>query len=299
MKLAYAVIIPVYNNESSIALAVESALASAAVRDVIVVDDGSSDGTAAVVRAMPSSRVTLLSQANSGPASARNAGAFATDADRLIFLDADDVLTKTATEVFDALRDSQLVRAAAIQVFPSGSEELRLPELDERPFPRGLSLAGSFAMSTELFRRLGGYDAQLGFAENTELLLRAGLALDGWGNVAFATQPTVRVRFEPGRNSTHYLHRRLASIERVTQKHQGVLAADPEMNRNYHGIAANLHRSVGDRRAAVASAARAAAVLPVEGRSVLRLVRMGVEALAPRRGAVGPTSEEPYDGADD
>lgn len=295
---SYDVIIPVFNGESCVARAVESALACAGVHQVLVVDDGSSDGSAATVRAMRSSRVIMLSQPNAGPASARNTGAAAAAADRLIFLDADDVLLQEATEVFDASPDRELVRAAAIRVLPDGSEELRVPDLDQRPFPRGLSLAGSFAMSTELFRQLDGYDAHLGFAENTELLLRAGMALGGWSNVAFDTRPTVRVQFVPGRNSTHYRQRRLQAIERVTNKHRAALAADPETRRAYYGIAANLHRSNGDRRAAVASAAGAAAVWPVEGRSVLRLLRVGAEAVGPRRTPHGPLGKPPYDDSD-
>ncbi len=86
-----AVIIPAYNAASSIAETLESVLAqSVQPSEIIVVDDGSRDGTAAAVAAF-GSRVTLLAQDNAGQSRARNAGARASRAEWLAFLDADDL----------------------------------------------------------------------------------------------------------------------------------------------------------------------------------------------------------------
>lgn len=65
------VIIPVFNGEDRVADAIDSALAQGPiVREIIVVDDGSTDSTSATVERYP--EVVLRRQANAGPAAARN-----------------------------------------------------------------------------------------------------------------------------------------------------------------------------------------------------------------------------------
>jgi tetratricopeptide (TPR) repeat protein len=84
-----AVIIPTYNRSHLVARAVESVLAQTRPADeIIVVDDGSSDSTAAIVSGYPS--VRLIQQSNSGLASARNAGILATQCEWVALLDDDD-----------------------------------------------------------------------------------------------------------------------------------------------------------------------------------------------------------------
>jgi glycosyltransferase involved in cell wall biosynthesis len=86
-------VIPAFNREATIGRAIESALAQTRPPfEVIVVDDGSRDGTRAVVEAF-GSRVRCLSQPNAGGAAARNAGARAATAEWVAFLDSDDYWT--------------------------------------------------------------------------------------------------------------------------------------------------------------------------------------------------------------
>lgn len=86
------VIIPAYNAEASIAEAVESALLQTyAPLEVIVVDDGSTDGTARLVENRFGSSVVLHRQRNGGASTARNAGMRLAKGDILAFLDADDL----------------------------------------------------------------------------------------------------------------------------------------------------------------------------------------------------------------
>ena len=84
------IIIPAYNGEQFITHAVDSALAQDFTdREVIVVDDGSTDATAAILSGYEN-KIFVLHQENGGPSAARNAGAARAQGDYLAFLDADD-----------------------------------------------------------------------------------------------------------------------------------------------------------------------------------------------------------------
>lgn len=86
----FSVIIPAYNAAATLARALDSVLAQNwPAHEIIVVDDGSRDATAAVV-ATYGDKVRYLYQQNAGVSAARNAGAQAATGDWLAFLDADD-----------------------------------------------------------------------------------------------------------------------------------------------------------------------------------------------------------------
>jgi len=84
------VIIPVYNGEKVVGKAIESAFKQT-YQDIVitVVDDGSTDNTLQVLAGF-TGKIHIISQANSGPSAARNAGIRATKSEYIAFLDADD-----------------------------------------------------------------------------------------------------------------------------------------------------------------------------------------------------------------
>jgi glycosyltransferase involved in cell wall biosynthesis len=83
------IIIPAFNCEDTIAGTLDALRAQTyhGAMEVIVVDDGSSDGTNEIVRSF--SQVRCLRQDNAGPASARNSGARISSGDILMFTDSD------------------------------------------------------------------------------------------------------------------------------------------------------------------------------------------------------------------
>ncbi|WP_420450783.1 glycosyltransferase family 2 protein [Ilumatobacter sp.] len=86
------VVIPCYNYERYIGDAIASVMASCSPADeVIVVDDGSTDGSAAVVERFGDA-VTLVRKSNGGMASALNRGVAQATSDVVAFLDADDLM---------------------------------------------------------------------------------------------------------------------------------------------------------------------------------------------------------------
>jgi glycosyltransferase involved in cell wall biosynthesis len=102
------VVIPCFNTERYIAATLRAVLAqTGASLEVIVVDDGSTDGSAALVeRDFP--QVRLIRRANAGVAAARNTGIEAASGDWVAFCDADDIwLPGKLAAQFDAINATQ------------------------------------------------------------------------------------------------------------------------------------------------------------------------------------------------
>lgn len=103
---AVSVVIPLYNKSPYIARALNSVLAQTFQDfEVIVVDDGSTDDGAAVVRGFDDPRIRLIQQENRGVSAARNRGIEAARAELVAFLDADDEWLPGHLEVLLRLRD--------------------------------------------------------------------------------------------------------------------------------------------------------------------------------------------------
>jgi cellulose synthase/poly-beta-1,6-N-acetylglucosamine synthase-like glycosyltransferase/peptidoglycan/xylan/chitin deacetylase (PgdA/CDA1 family) len=85
------VVVPAYNERAGIEAAVRSLLASDHPVEVVVVDDGSTDGTADLVESLGLPRVRVLRQANAGKPAALNTGIAAASYDLLVMVDGDTV----------------------------------------------------------------------------------------------------------------------------------------------------------------------------------------------------------------
>ncbi|MGD1158431.1 MAG: glycosyltransferase family 2 protein [Terriglobia bacterium] len=102
--LLFSIVIACYNQEGFVREAVESALFQEhPSKEIIVVDDGSRDGTADVLNTFGESIILARLPINRGAAAARNRGASLASGEYLVFLDGDDVLMSRALEVYGRL----------------------------------------------------------------------------------------------------------------------------------------------------------------------------------------------------
>ena len=98
------VVIPLYNKEAIIKKSIESVLTQDYDDfEVVVVNDGSTDRSAEIVKSISDSRITLIEQKNGGPGNARNTGVKNANGEWILFLDADDELLPGALKHFAGL----------------------------------------------------------------------------------------------------------------------------------------------------------------------------------------------------
>ena len=130
------VIIPLYNKAASIAQALDSVLAQECQDfEVVVVDDGSTDGGAAVVENYGDPRIRLVRQENAGVSAARNRGIEEAKGEYVAFLDADDVwLPGFLSEIGVLQKEFPQCRAQATAYINNRGNERSSIILNKLPF---------------------------------------------------------------------------------------------------------------------------------------------------------------------
>ena len=195
------VIIPVLNGERFVAEAVGSILAQGhPALEIIIIDDGSTDGTEAAVRALPC-EVHYFKQENLGPAAARNRGIRDASGDYVAFLDVDDLWPAhtLSTLLGELLRDPSLDLchgySQVMDLDPAtGTYEYR--GNPKEAFPHSISLA---VYRKRVFDRVGLFDKTLLYGEDTDWYNRAN---ELKVNMKRVDAVTLHVR-RHGENMTH------------------------------------------------------------------------------------------------
>ena len=206
------VAVPLYNHAPFIAQALESALEQGEwVSEIVVVDDGSTDGSAAVVErlAAKDARVRLIRQANAGAHAAINRAIGECSGSLLAILNSDDAFVRGRMAALAAALEDGADIAASDLLFMDDTgaatentwyEAARQVHRDGAELGVAL-LNGNFVMTTSnlLFRRTAwkqvGPFAALRYTHDLDWLLRA-LALGR--RVALVEQPLLRYRVHSG-----------------------------------------------------------------------------------------------------
>jgi glycosyltransferase involved in cell wall biosynthesis len=208
--VSVSLVIPTFNHARLLGEAIDSALAQTLGGvDVVVVDDGSTDDTPAVLTRY-AGRIRVLRQSNRGLAAARNAGLAAARGTYVAFLDADDVVApaKLAVQVAALERAPTvgwtycdvLIETAATGATVTASERFGYAAraLDGWLFPE--LIHGNFIPAiAPLIRRTaleaaGGFDERLTALEDWDLWLRLALIAEA----RYTPEVLVRYRIHPG-----------------------------------------------------------------------------------------------------
>jgi glycosyltransferase involved in cell wall biosynthesis len=164
------VVVPCYNYEEFVGVAIESVLAQTYPDWVLtLVDDGSTDGSVEIMRGYEGNpRVTLIEQHNAGPARARNNAIEAVASEYVLCLDADDLISPEFVEKTVPLLDAdQSLGFVYTYMLYFGDQELliRNSEYDFELLKRE-----NFVNIASLFRReawsaVGGFEPDLGYED--------------------------------------------------------------------------------------------------------------------------------------
>jgi len=181
------VIIPAYNSEKFIGEAIASVLnQSFQDYEIIVVNDGSDDGTESVVKSLATDRLRYFYQTNSGPAQARNSAIDRSQGELIAFLDSDDTWYPDKLERQVSYLNRRTDTAAVYcQLMFVGDSFSRLKTFPDRHFFKSgrvfddllrwnFILPSSVLIRKSLLQEVGGFDPDRsvrGF-EDWELWLR-------------------------------------------------------------------------------------------------------------------------------
>jgi len=245
------VVIPTFNDEGTIAETLESVFAQRfdGSFEVIVVNDGSTDGTRAVL-AKFGDRIRVIEQPNRGVAAARNAGIRAAAGEYIALLDGDDTWTDTMLQktvpVLDknplcaaVFGDGMLVGAAGRIISPHYVEPGfdHSPTLDEMLTRAWPILIGTIVIRRDTLLAIEGFPEEYGVrhygGEDTFTFVRVRER----GEIIFVPETLMRYR-RP--DFAQRFAKRLAALERDAKSRGGVV--DPETYFEGHQIFVRLIR---------------------------------------------------------
>ena len=203
--MSISIVITTYNLERYVQEAVYSAL-DTGVEEVIVVDDGSKDDTVKVANNIATSepRVRVLSKSNGGSSHARNLGAKHATCKYIMFLDGDDRLLPGGASRLAAMLEAAPAAVCAYgQWRPIDENGRKMPSkmklishydgfVLKDILIRGFVSMGASIVRREAFFLSGGFDPNVGFAEDWEFWCRMALLGDFCASKEFIMEYRIR-----------------------------------------------------------------------------------------------------------
>jgi glycosyltransferase involved in cell wall biosynthesis len=204
MAKSVSVVIPTYNYGRFISQAIRSVLdQTSPPSEIIVVDDGSTDETKAVVDRFDA-LVRYIHQSNAGVCDARNRGVAEATSELIAFLDADDTWEPTNLEkhlarfesddepglVHSGLREFDDKTGETIQLYLDGSEDNVAESLLLWDGPTIVRPGGAITVSRQAFDYVGGFDTRMTVGEDWDFCFRVARSF----KVGFVAEPLVNYR---------------------------------------------------------------------------------------------------------
>lgn len=200
--MLFSIIMPLYNKAPYVSKAVESVIGQTySDWELIVIDDGSTDGGGDIVKGFDDHRIRLIRQENSGVSTSRNNGAAATAAPYITFLDADDWWESTFLEEMAGLIERHpdagiygsnyyIVKNGKKHVAPVGIEEnftegeINYCQVYAKTLCMPLTSI-TVAIPRAVFDDMGGFKPNLKLGEDFDLWIRIALKY----KVVFLNEP--------------------------------------------------------------------------------------------------------------
>jgi len=191
----FSVIIPLFNKKNTLKETIDSVLAQSHKEfELIIVNDGSNDGSECVVKAISDSRIKLINQKNQGVSVARNRGMAEAQYNYACFLDADDRWCKEYLKIMSELVTDypeykifslrhEIIQSDGSVISPGvGVEDGFYGELKDfvklYTHNDGLVHSSSVCLEKKYFQKLGGFPKEWGNGEDIYLWLLYGINTD-------------------------------------------------------------------------------------------------------------------------
>ena len=205
MTATISVVIPLYNKAPHIKRAIDSVLAQTHQPDeIIIIDDGSTDGGGDVVKRIKDHRLRYNYQENQGASAARNHGIALAKGELIGFLDADDAWKEeylktiiTMREIYPAAGayatafdiispDGSLIKLN-FKVLPPGMEHQLLDNIFKNAIPQPLHTS-AIVVTKKVFDEIGGFAVGEIHAEDLDMWFRIGIKHPiAWNRKALST----------------------------------------------------------------------------------------------------------------
>ena len=198
MEISFSVIIPLYNKAPYIERAVQSVLSQDYPHfEIIVVNDGSSDGGEKIVTKLEDERLKLVSQKNAGVSAARNTGAEEAQYEYLAFLDGDDTyepnFLSEIVKLIGNFPNAGIYGTSNSFIYPNGkkvAEDFRylfngkeqglledyfglFAQIQKSPFSNS-----NLCIPKKIYQEFGGYKVGVKLTEDSDLWCRIALKYD-------------------------------------------------------------------------------------------------------------------------
>lgn len=254
------VVIPAFNREWVLANAIQSVLGQSFRQlEIIVVDDGSGDGTAETVFRIAQSepRIRMIRhEVNRGAQAARNTGIRAALGDWIAFLDSDDTWLSSSLEVRMAAarsRNVQVVHSPCFVLRVGGGEQetFEVPPLSGDVYRQLLRGAGplfqALLVSAKALRTIGGLDEAIVAYQEWDTAIRLAQRFE----FAFVPEPTFVYDCRGTDTISKNLLRGAKGYEQIVRKYlfDIALRAGPRAVSQHYARLSSEYRSAGDQRA--------------------------------------------------
>jgi glycosyltransferase involved in cell wall biosynthesis len=235
----FSLIIPVFNRASLVFSTLDTVIKQKYNDfEIILVDDGSTDDIKnKLSNYINNGTINYYYQSNAGVSAARNKGASYSQSEYLIFLDSDDFVTENWLLDFSIIINNRTpdiiycgLNRCKDNIFLDYTDPTN-PYKDSKSY--GNVIPGSFCIKKKLFDKVGGYDEQLSYGENTELGFRIKMTNP---SMAFIKSPNLIYNFHynsHGKNARNKMN----SIIYTINKHPQIFRENKGLNRRFLSIA--------------------------------------------------------------